>query len=139
VVAPYNSAMDPVNLDHTIRVVVEAAPEVVVAVYLYGSQARGTASLQSDVDLGVLLRSVPTPGLHDVARTLEDAIERAVKVPVEVVVLNTAPADLVHRVLRDGVLLLDRDRASRLRFEVQSRNEYFDLAPLRRLYRRLPA
>ena len=46
---------------------------------------------------------------------------------------------LVHRVMRDGVILLDRDRAARLRFEVQSRNEYFDLAPLRRLYRRLPA
>ena len=59
--------------------------------------------------------------------------------PVEVVVLNTAPADLVHRVLRDGILVLDRDRPARIRFEVQSRNEYFDLAPLRRLYRRLPA
>jgi hypothetical protein len=58
---------------------------------------------------------------------------------VQVVALNRAPADLVHRVLRDGHIVLDADRAARLRFEVHKRNEYFDLAPIRRLYRRLPA
>ena len=131
--------MEPADLERMVREVVQSAPEDAVAVYLYGSRARGTASPESDVDLGLLLTSAPPPSLHDVARVVEDAVERAVKIPVEVVVLNTAPADLVHRVLRDGVLVLDRDRAARIRFEVQSRNEYFDLAPLRRLYRRLPA
>ena len=126
-------------LERKVRDVVESASAEVLAVYLYGSRARGTASPESDVDLGVFLRSAPPPSLHSVARDLEGALERAVKIPVEVVVLNAAPADLVHRVLRDGVLLLDRNRSARIRFEVQSRNEYFDLAPLRRLYRRLPA
>ncbi len=85
------------------------------------------------------MRAVPPPTLKGVARDIESALERALRIPVAVVVLNGAPSDLVHRVLRDGILLLDRDRAARIRFEVQSRNEYFDLAPLRRLYRRLPA
>jgi predicted nucleotidyltransferase len=116
--------------------VIQSAPPDAVAVYLYGSHARGTAAGGSDVDLGLLLKSVPAPRLRSVARGLEGSVERAVGVPVEVVVLNTAPADLVHRVLRDGILLLDRDRPARIRFEVQSRNEYFDLEPLRRLYRR---
>lgn len=131
--------MEGLDLERMVRQVVQSAPDDAVAVYLYGSRARGTGSADSDVDLGVLLSSVPPGRLRSVARDLEDAVERAVKIPVEVVVLNTTPADLVHRVLRDGVLLLDRDRPARLRFEVQSRNEYFDLAPLRRLYRRLPA
>ncbi len=52
--------------------------------------------------------------------------------------LNRASADLVHRVLRDGRLVLDRDRAARIRFEVRSRNEYFDMAQVRALYRRYP-
>ena len=52
--------------------------------------------------------------------------------------LNRAPADLVHRVLRDGKLVLDRAPAARVRFEVRSRAEYFDLAPLRALYRGSP-
>ena len=37
---------------------------------------------------------------------------------------------------RGGQLLLARDRAARIRFEVQARNEYFDLEPLRRLLSR---
>jgi predicted nucleotidyltransferase len=131
--------MRPADLERTVRAVVEKAPGDVVAVYLYGSRARGDASPASDVDLGVLLRAAPRPSLGGLARDLEAEVERAVALPVEAVVMNTAPADLVHRILRDGILLLDRDRAARLRFEVQSRNEYFDLAPLRRLYRRLPA
>jgi hypothetical protein len=52
------------------------------------------------------------------------------------VTIDAAPADLVHRVLRDGVLLVDRDRALRVRFEVASRNRYFDMTPVWREYRR---
>ena len=65
--------------------------------------------------------------------------ERVIRLPVEAVVLNGASPDLMHRVLRDGILVLDRDRVARLRFEVQARNEFFDMAPVRRLYRRLSA
>jgi len=54
---------------------------------------------------------------------------------VQIVVLNRASPDLVHRVLRDGQILVDRDRPRRLRFEVQARNEYFDIAPVLRRYR----
>jgi hypothetical protein len=42
---------------------------------------------------------------------------------------HRAPADLVHRVLRDGRIVFDRDPPARIRFEVRRRNEYFDLAP----------
>ena len=51
-------------------------------------------------------------------------------------VLNRAPADLVHRILRDGILMLERDRNARIAFEVQRRNEYFDLLPILKRYRR---
>jgi predicted nucleotidyltransferase len=127
------------RLPEEVRNVVEGVPLDVVAVYLYGSQARGTASEGSDIDLGILLREAPPSKLRSTARGIESDVERAVHIPVEAVVLNTASADLIHRVLRDGILLLDRDRPARIRFEVQARNEYFDLAPIRRLYRRVPA
>ncbi len=131
--------METPELSHALRAVLEAAPPEVLAVYLYGSRARGTSKPGSDLDLALLLAAPPAATLRGVARDVEAAVERAVRIPVEAVVLNRAPADLVHRVLRDGVLVLDRDRAARLLFEVRARNEYFDLAPLRRLYRRMPA
>lgn len=107
-----------------------------LAVYLYGSEARGTATASSDIDLAVLYAESPERTLDALPLPLESDLERAVGRPVQIVVLNHAPADLVHRVLRDGRLLIDRDRAARIRFEVRARNEFFDLAPIRRLYRR---
>jgi hypothetical protein len=67
---------------------------------------------------------------------MADDLTGAVGRPVDLVVLNRAPVDLVHHILRDGVLLLDRDRSNRIRFEVRLRNEYFDLLPHLRRYRR---
>ena len=67
---------------------------------------------------------------------LEGELERALGRTVQVVTLETAPPDLVHRVLRDGAIVVDRDRAARVRFEVRARNEYFDILPRLEEYRR---
>lgn len=113
-----------------------AHPRGVVAAYLYGSVARGDDHAGSDVDVAVLFATAPPPDLSGPSLRLADGLERALGRPVDLVILNSAPADLVHRVLRDGALVMDRDRSRRLRFEVQKRNDYFDLEPVQRLYRR---
>ena len=107
-----------------------------VAVYLYGSEARGEATPASDVDLAILYARPPNLTLDALPLAVEADLERALGRPVQIVVLNHAPADLVHRVLRDGHILVDRDRSARIRFEVRARNEFFDLAPIREMYRR---
>ena len=127
------------SLEQKLRGAAESAPSEVIAIYVYGSRARGTERSDSDLDVGVLLRQPPPATLKGVARDLEATIETATRLPTQVVVLNQASADLIHRVLRDGLVLLDRDRTARIRFEVQARNVYFDLAPMRRRYRRTPA
>lgn len=109
----------------------------VVAVYLFGSVARGQSRLHSDIDVAVLLESEPPRTFAGLCLDLESDLERQLGRPVDLVVLNKAPCDLVHRILRGGQLLLDRDRARRIRFEVKARNEYFDLAPVLRQYRRV--
>jgi predicted nucleotidyltransferase len=107
----------------------------VAAVYLFGSVAKGTARPDSDVDIGVLYQSATPPTLMAQPFAEEaDLAERFAR-PVQVVVMNRAPADLVHRILRDGILVSERDKSRRIAFEVRSRNQYFDLLPILRAYR----
>jgi predicted nucleotidyltransferase len=111
-----------------------ASVEGLVAAYLFGSQARGTAGAASDVDIGLLLKATPAT-LDDLQLDVAADLARALRLPVDLVVLNHATSDLIHRVLRDGELLVENDRAARIRFEVRARNDYFDLAPIRHAYR----
>lgn len=111
-------------------------PDGVAAVYVFGSVARGQSRSRSDVDVAVLFDRDPPNTLEGLRFDLADALGRHLERRVDLLVLNRAPADLVHRVLRDGVLVCERDRSVRVRFEVQRRNEYFDLEPIRRQYRR---
>jgi len=106
------------------------------AVYLFGSVARGRDRPSSDVDLGLLFGQAPEPGISGPAARIEDELEHRLRRPVHAVVLDTAPPDLVHRVFRDGRLVHEGDRRTRVRFEVARRREYFDLLPVLRRYRR---
>ena len=108
----------------------------VLAAYVFGSVGRGEASDTSDVDVGVLLAGGRPRTLGGLPVEIQECLERAVGRRVDLVVLDGAPPDLLHRVLRDGVLVLDRDRTARIEFEIQARNAYFDLKPILDRYRR---
>jgi len=112
-----------------------AAGEI-AAVYLFGSVARNAAGPASDVDVGLAYVRPPPRTLggqpFDVAADLAQLLGR----PVDVVVMNGAPSDLVHRILRDGRVVFEGDRSARIAFEVRARNHYFDMLPILRRYRR---
>ena len=91
----------------------------------------------SDVDVAVLYRHTPAATFNALPLRLEEEVERLLRRTTQVVVLNRASPDLRARVLRDGVLLLDRDPSFRIRFEVRTRNEWFDILPMLREYRRV--
>ena len=46
--------------------------------------------------------------------------------------LDTAPPALAYRVLRDGVAVVVRDEAVRVRHHAETLDRYFDTEPLRR-------
>jgi uncharacterized protein len=113
-----------------------ARNEHAAAVYLFGSVARGEAGPDSDVDVAVLHGKPVDPGLAGLELGLAGDLEERLGRRVDLVVLDHQPPDLVHRVLRDGLLVLENDRSARIRFEVAARNEYFDVLPMLQLYRR---
>ena len=128
--------MDRAAVEEGIRRYFQGRDGGVTAVYLFGSVARGEAGAASDVDVAVLLATDPAPQLDGLLLADEEELEKTLGAPVQLVVLNTAPCDLVHRVLRDGVLLVDRRPSARIMFEVRARNEFFDLQPVLDSYRK---
>ena len=128
--------MNLLQLEQCLTEELASVDDRLVAAYLFGSVARGTDSSRSDVDVGILLQTAPSGDLNDLRFELEGDLEGALGQRTQVVVLNNAPPDLLHRVLREGRLLVERDRTARIRFEVRARNEYFDLLPILNRYRR---
>lgn len=110
-----------------------ASIEGVAAVCLFGSVAAGADTQASDVDLGILYEPAPASTLD--AGPLEGDLEQRLGRPVQLVVLNVAPADLRIRVLRSQRLIVERNRSARIRFEVATRNEFWDIEPMLLEYR----
>ncbi|MBC8447665.1 MAG: nucleotidyltransferase domain-containing protein [Chloroflexi bacterium] len=101
----------------------------VVAAYLFGSRARGTADALSDVDIAVLLRDGGNN--QEWLWAVEDELAVAVcdvlqSSDVDLVVLNTAPLPFQFEVIAAGELLLSNDEAARTDFEVAVMTRYWD-------------
>lgn len=103
-------------------------PEV-AAVYLYGSQARGDAKDNSDIDLGILLT------VKDVSKRFKLQVAYSFELPkvtnkeIEVQDLENCSVDFAHRVLAEGKLLVSNNEKVRIEFEERIFRTYFDLKP----------
>jgi uncharacterized protein len=124
------------DLETRLRDLLANAPAGYEAVYLFGSQARGTAGRGSDIDLAFWQKRPSGDSLAEQSFDYAAVLSLALGSEVEMIELNRAPVDLIHRVLRDGKLLLERDRSARVAREVRARREYLDLLPVLRHYRR---
>ncbi|MCG5542063.1 MULTISPECIES: type VII toxin-antitoxin system MntA family adenylyltransferase antitoxin [unclassified Halorhodospira] len=131
--------MEPTDLTGKLREQLERERGLIACAYLYGSRATGQARDDSDVDLAVLFRDPQEPALVCPAARLAQRLEQAIRSPIDLVDIEQAPVDLVHRILRDGILLLDAIPERRIAFEVDARNRYFDLLPYLQEYRRSSA
>lgn len=102
----------------------------IVAAYLFGSYGRGMARPDSDVDVAVLFEAPPSSAdrLAIRARLAAEVAPRR----LDLVVLDEAPPVLVHRVLRDGIVLVGAEDVRRTRHAARMMDRYLGMAPIER-------
>ncbi|XKE47280.1 nucleotidyltransferase domain-containing protein [Halomonas organivorans] len=119
--------MTPSELNRCTRHLQKALPEL-QAVYLFGSQADGSAGAASDVDLAILL---PSPLTADRRWALAGQLAALLDRDIDLVDLREASTVMQHQVLTEGRALWRRDLQVE-EFELAALSEYWDLAILRR-------
>lgn len=128
--APAATLSDP-TLARELAAFAESDPRI-LALYLFGSRARGDATEDSDVDVGVLFREPAS--LRDVL-LLEDALEQRLGRPVDLIDAGHASAFLALDVIRgERVFCTDGYRCDE--FELYVMRRAGDLAPYERERRR---
>lgn len=111
----------------------EAHPEI-VAIYLYGSYANGTARSTSDIDVAVLL----TPEVNDFFRAELNLDSEIGALPglakVEVAALNRATLRLKAEVLKTGRRVHCNDEETRTAFEFETMRQWWDMQAWHEMY-----
>lgn len=117
--------MNDASLSEYIR---KAVPGL-IALYRFGSQAKGTARPASDIDLAILSRE-PVPNLRrfELAQELATQLHR----DVDLVDLRTASAVMKMQVLSTGACLDSQDESARREFEMYAYSDYARLNEERR-------
>ena len=111
-----------------LRRILEAEPGVAYAL-LFGSSARGTERPDSDADVAIELTAGAVRDVHTLGG-LAARLESAAGRPVDLVLLDEAPAPLAYRIFRDGRLLIERDHGALVARKARALLDYLDFKPV---------
>ncbi len=112
--------------------------ENVLIAYLYGSRARGDFQEESDVDVAVLVKDLPTTEKNPFYETeLSLRLSKAVGKDVEVRLINGKPLIFLCQVLKHGKLIVSKDEKTRVKFEASTLDRCFDFRPILDSYNRM--
>jgi predicted nucleotidyltransferase len=107
----------------------------ILAAYLFGSTAKGTATGKSDIDLGIILKDdFDLLANFDYKLRLMGDLKDLTGKTVDVVFINKADPILQHQIRKYGKVIFERDRRLRIEYEVRARKNYFDFIPMHRMY-----
>ena len=105
--------------------------EKIIIAYLYGSFVKEKSF--SDIDLAIYNRTNIAKPL-EFELMMENELERRVKVPMDVRVINSAPLSFCQKVIHEGRLIIDKNPNFRADFEGKILKKYFDFAIFHQRY-----
>ncbi|MEK6725570.1 MAG: nucleotidyltransferase domain-containing protein [Deltaproteobacteria bacterium] len=108
-------------------------PEV-MALYIFGSFDTQFERADSDIDIAVLVSKGNNKELEVLKSEYYNASPGFSMRTIDIVILNTAPTYLKHRILKTGRILLDKNPSQRKEFTALVLQEYFDYKPIEDLY-----
>jgi predicted nucleotidyltransferase len=116
------------NYRPAVDLLVSAIPDL-VAIYLFGSRARGDTTPESDVDIAILVDA----RLDSIVRfELQERIAACLHCNVDLVDLRAASPVIRVQVLEHGIVLFERDSSERQSFEATTLSAYTRLNEERR-------
>jgi predicted nucleotidyltransferase len=102
-------------------------------VYLFGSQASGSATPQSDVDLAIFCGEEEE---HEIQARFQHIVSQLLQTDrVDVVLLSSAPIELAYNIIASGRLLYFVDLSERVEFESRVLARYGEYLPVLRMFR----
>ncbi|NPA76686.1 MAG: nucleotidyltransferase domain-containing protein [Candidatus Diapherotrites archaeon] len=98
------------DVEDAVRKILEVGGEKVLFIVLYGSQARGDARKDSDIDLAVYYEGDRRERFAFRQRVLGELSDY-----VDVQTIQDLPLYVVHRALREGRIVYERDKGKTIR------------------------
>jgi len=108
--------------------------EYIIFAYLFGSFISEVGF--KDVDIALFTSRIESESPLKLELTLEEEIGHAIRVPVDIRILNHAPLSFIYNVLKGGIVIVDRNKSLRPDFEGLVYKKYFDFQHLRNEYLR---
>ncbi|MBW1957538.1 MAG: nucleotidyltransferase domain-containing protein [Deltaproteobacteria bacterium] len=103
----------------------------IFSVYIFGSFI--SKRHFSDIDIGIITDMDLNKTL-DFELKLENRLEKLIKYPVDVRILNQAPISFSQNVFRAGRVIIDKNPNMRADFEGRILKQYFDFSPFQQRY-----
>jgi len=103
----------------------------ILFVYIFGSFISMRSF--SDIDVGIVtMMDLSKPLAYELE--LENRLEKTIKYPVDVRILNQAPISFSQNVFRTGRVIIDKNPNIRADFEGRILKQYFDFLPFQQRY-----
>ena len=103
-------------------------------IVLFGSSVNGKVRKESDIDLGIYLKS--TIGVQKETKLVEDLVHIFKRDDLDPVVLNFASPLLLFEVAKKGRLLFEKKEGEFLQFKLMAMKKYWEYSKFRKYRKR---